>query len=109
MGMASWGSGSYLYGPIMALIGIGLLMLVLRWASKRGTSVVERPTIPSEPTDYGMLSAVSSPATYIEAELTRRQLESGGIRATVAMTNDGPRVMVWPGDEAGARRLLTRR
>jgi hypothetical protein len=24
------------------------------------------------------------------------------------MTKDGPRVMVWPSDEAGARRLLTR-
>ncbi len=107
--MASWGSGSYLYSPIMALVGIGLLMLVLRWASRRGTSVVERPILPSEPTDYGMLSAVASPATYIEAELARRHLESEGIKATVAMTNDGPRVMVWPGDEAGARRLLTRR
>ena len=107
--MASWGSGSYLYGPIMAFVGIGLLMAVLRWASKTGASVVERPFVPAPPTDYGLLSAVSAPATYIEAELTRRQLESEGIKATVAMTNDGPRVMVWPGDEAGARQLLTRR
>jgi len=97
---------SYVYSPLMALVGIGLLVMILRWASKRGVSVVEQPVQPAPPTEYGLLSAVSAPGTYIEAEMTRQALEAEGLRATVAMTNDGPRVMVWPGDETRARQLL---
>ena len=41
--MPTWGSYSYVYGPIMALVAIGILVLVLRWAFGRGSSVVERP------------------------------------------------------------------
>ena len=104
--MASWGSWSYLYGPLMALVGVGLLISILHWASRRGVSVVEQPVRPAAPSEYGLLRAVSCPDTYIEAEITRRTLEDGGLRATVAMTNDGPRVMVWPVDEAKAKQLL---
>jgi hypothetical protein len=107
--MASWGSYSSLYGPIMAFLGIGVLVLILRWAFARGTSVVERPTRPGTPEEYGLLNPVASPGSYIEAELLRQQLEAGHIRATVALTNDGPRVMVWPADEARARELLASR
>ena len=33
--MPTWGSYSYVYGPMMALVAIGVLVLVLRWASAR--------------------------------------------------------------------------
>ena len=40
----SWGSYSYVYGPLVALCVIGLMMLVLRWAfGGAKSSVVERP------------------------------------------------------------------
>jgi len=106
MPMASWGSYSSLYGPFMALLGIGLLIGLLRWAFGHGSSVVERPALPGSPKDYGLLSAVASPPTYIEAEMVRQQLAVQGVKATLAMTNDGPRVMVWPADEELARKVL---
>jgi hypothetical protein len=49
---------------------------------------------------------IATPPTYVEGEIMRRQLEDAGIRATLAQTLDGPRVMVWPGDEGRARATL---
>lgn len=106
--MLSWATQSPLYGPLMAFLVIGLLMVLLRWAFGRGSSVVEQPSKPGGPEEYGLLNAVASPDNYVDAEIIRQQLAAGKIRATVAMTNDGPRVMVWPGDEARARQVLTR-
>lgn len=104
-GMPTWGSYSYVYGPFMALVTIGILVLVLRWAFGRGSSVVERPPLSGSPDQYGLLSSVASPGTYIEAEILRQRLEASGIKATVAMTNDGPRVMVWPEDRTKAETI----
>jgi hypothetical protein len=104
--MPSWGSYSYVYGPLVALLAIGLLMLLLRWAFGSGGSVVERPPLPGDPDEYGLLDAVAAPGTYIEAELIRQRLDDAGIRATVAMTNDGPRVMVWPSDRVEAEAIV---
>jgi len=102
----SWGSWSYLYGPIMGFVVIGVMVLLLRWAFGRGTSVVERPPRAGAPSEYGLLDPIASPETYIEAELLRQRLEAAQIRATVAMTNDGPRLMVWPQDKDRARALI---
>jgi hypothetical protein len=103
----SWGSYSYVYGPLVALCVIGLMMLVLRWAfGGSKSSVVERPPRRGREDQYGLLDPVASPETYIEAEICRQQLESAGIKATVALTNDGPRVMVWPEDRGRAAALL---
>jgi hypothetical protein len=56
--------------------------------------------------EYGLLVAVASPATYVEGEILRRRLQEAGLRANLAQTLDGPRVMVWPADEEQARSLL---
>ena len=56
--------------------------------------------------EYGLLVPVASPATYIEGEILRRSLEDAGIRANLATTLDGARILVWPGDEARAREFL---
>jgi hypothetical protein len=103
----SWGSYSYLYGPVVAFCVIGLMMLVLRWAfGGPRQSVVERPVRRGHADQYGLLDAVASPGTYIEAEMCRQQLEAAGIKSTVALTTDGPRVMVWPEDRVRAEALL---
>lgn len=106
--MLSWATQSPLYGPIMAFLVIGLLILLLRWTFGRGSSVVEQPPRPGSPKEYGLLSAVAAPGSLIEAEIIKQHLEAGEIQATVAVTNDGPRVMVWPKDEARARKALSR-
>ena len=90
----------------MALVAIGILVLVLRWAFGRSTSVIERPPLSGDPDQYGLLDSIASPGTYIEAEILRQRLEAGGVKATVAMTNDGPRVMVWPEDRARAESIV---
>lgn len=105
-GMAAWGSYSYVYAPMMALVVIGIFVLLLRWAFGRGSSVVERPPQSGGPDQYGLLDPVASPGTYIEAEVLRQRLDAGGIKATVAMTNDGPRVMVWPRDRRRAESIV---
>lgn len=90
----------------MAFSGLGIMVLVLRWAFARGGSVVERPAKTGNPDEYGMLVPVASPGNYIEGEVMRRSLVDAGLRASLAQTNDGPRVMVWPKDVEAARKIL---
>lgn len=104
--MSSWGSYSYLFGPLVAFGLVGLFALLLRWAFGRGHSLVARPGRPGTADDYGLLVAVAAPPTFVEAEVVRRRLEDAGVRATLAPTTEGPRVLVFPADEAAARALL---
>lgn len=104
--MASWGSYSYLFGPVVAFLLVALLVLLLRWTFSRGRSVVERPSHRGRASDYGLLVAVAEPATFVEAELIRRKLVDAGIRATLAPTTEGPRVMVFGADAGAARAHL---
>lgn len=105
--MPAWGSFSYAFGPLVAVGLIGLLVVILRWSSRRGSSVVAAAPSPGSPEEYGLLVPVASPSTYVEGEILRRRLEDQGVRATLTTTLDGPRVLVWPGDVERARRLLT--
>mgnify|MGYP000105317092 CR=1 FL=1 len=101
-------SFSYLFGPVIAMVAIGVLIVILRWAfSAKKTSVVAAASKPGAEDQYGMLTPIASPATYIDGEMLRRRLEDAGIRANLATTLDGPRVMVWPKDEQRAREVLT--
>jgi hypothetical protein len=82
------------------------MVLILRWAFARGGSVVERAAKTGNPDDYGMLVPIASPGNYIEGEVLRRSLVDAGFRASLAQTNDGPRVMVWPKDVEAAKLIL---
>ena len=103
------GGFSSLYGPVFALGTLGLLMLLLRWAFSRGASVVEKPAKAGAAHEYGLLVPVASPGTYVEGEILRRTLEAAGVRATLASTLDGPRVLVFPDDAGRAREILAQR
>ena len=107
--MPAWNAYSFAFGPILALVGIGLFVIILRWAFARGASVVAAPARAGADQEYGLLCSVASPTTYIEGEFMRRTLESSGIKANLAQTLDGPRVMVWPADVATAREILSPR
>ena len=104
--MPAWNSFSFAYGPIVAVAVIGVLALILRWAFGHGSSVVAAAPRAGADSEYGLLVPVAAPATYIEGELMRRRLEDCGVRANLATTLDGPRVMVWPADESRARSAL---
>ena len=104
--MPALGSYSATYGLVVAFAVVGLLALLLRWTFNRGTSLVAPRPKPGDPDDYGLLVAVASPATFAEAELIRARLAGQGIRATLAPTTQGPRVMVFPDEARTARALL---
>ena len=97
-----------MFGPIVGFLVIAFLVFVLRWAFSRGGSLVAKPITPSDPDNYGLMVAVASPATVIEGEIIRRTLMDVNIRASLALTNNGPRVMVWPRDETQAKSVLSR-
>lgn len=101
--MTGWGSYSFLFGPLVAAAGVGVLLLAARWAMRRGGSLVANP---GRESDYGVLVPVARPGTYAEGEIIRRRLEAAGIRANLAHTLDGPRVLVWPSDVDRARSLI---
>lgn len=106
--MPGWGSYSFLFGPLVALLIVAVLALVLRWAFGHGTSLVEKPSRTGAASDYGLLVPVAQPATFVEAEMARLRLVEIGIRATLAPTTDGPRVMVFARDAEAARAHLAR-
>ncbi len=95
-----------MFGPLVALLVVGVLILLLRWAFGHGRSLVERRSTPGTPQEYGLLVRVAAPATFVEAEMIRRRLVDAGVRATLAPTTQGPAVMVFSKDESIARHLL---
>ena len=106
--MPDWSAFSFLFVPAVTFGAIGLLVLVLRWAfsgSPSGSLVARQPR-PGPPEAYGLLVPVAAPVTEFEGELLRRSLEEHGLPASLAMTSDGPRVLVWPADERRARAVL---
>ena len=82
------------------------MVMVLRWAYSRGTSVVAVPGKPGPSDSYGLMVCVASPANYAEGEIIRQTLEHRGIKSNLAQTTDGPKVMVWPIDEIRAAAVL---
>jgi hypothetical protein len=103
--MPAWSTYSYAFGPLVAVLAIGLFVLVLRWSSKKG-SLVAAPPRQGQEGAYGLLVVISRPPDYVSGELQRRTLEDANIRATLVYTTDGPRVMVWPEDERIAGQVL---
>lgn len=100
---------SYLGAPLVALAVVGVLAVALRWTFARGRSVVAPRPRAGAQDDYGMLVVVAAPTTFVEAEVDRARLADAGIRATLAPTTDGPRVLVFPGDLERARHVLAER
>jgi hypothetical protein len=108
-GAVQYTSASFPVGPLIAFAVVGLFALLLRWAFGSGTSVVARPAKQGRIEEYGLLVSVAAPPNYIEAELVRRALEDAGIKATLAQTLAGPRLMVFPEDVAKARKVVDSR
>lgn len=102
----TWDAFSFVFGPLMAFGALGVLVLLLRWAFRRGGSVVAAPARSGEPADYGLLVAVAAPVDAAEGERLRKALEGLGIRTTLAVTTAGLRVFVFPADAERARVFL---
>jgi len=102
----SWGSFSYAFGPLVAVGGLVMLVLVLRWAFSRGHSVVATPGRSGAPEDYGLLVPVAEPRSRPEAQQTIDLLRQAGITSSVVQTTVGLRVMVWPAEAGRAEAIL---
>jgi hypothetical protein len=105
----SWQSYSFAWGPVVAILVVGALVLVLRWAFSGGTSLVRPPAdaTPGEPGDYGLLVAVAAPRSYESASAVTDALERVGITTTLARTTQGLRVLVFPEDADRARQVVS--
>jgi len=97
---------SFLWAPALALLAVVLLVGVLRWGFSSGGSLIARPVQRGPSESYGLLVAVAEPATAAAGEQARDQLQEAGIRATLAQTDEGLRLMVFDGDLDRARRVL---
>jgi hypothetical protein len=104
--VSSWGSYSFLYGPLLALAALGGLALVARWASQTGTSLIEPPARQGSAEEYGLMIPVASPTSARASHEVAARLTAAGVRCREVDTNDGPRVMVWAEDVAQARAVL---
>lgn len=104
--MHAWGSLSFIFGPLVAFGGLGVLVLLLRWTFGHNRSLVARRPRSGDPREYGLLVPVAKPSTFVEAEIIRRHLESTGVRATLAPTTSGPAVLVFPDDAPAAKLAL---
>ncbi|MFC9326496.1 hypothetical protein [Kitasatospora sp. NPDC057015] len=87
---------------------MAVLILLLRWTYGSGKSLVERRPRTGAPEEYGLLVPVAAPADSEQAGRLAARLDAAGLRHTLVPTAEGPRLMVWPADEAAARAALRR-
>lgn len=85
---------------------MGVLILLLRWAFSRGSSLVEKPKIIGDEQEYGLLKPVAAPSNFIEGEMLRQKLAEHGIKATLTQTKSGPRLFVFPEEAKTAEAVL---
>lgn len=93
----------FLSGSLTALLVVGALVLVLRWAF--GGRDSERAWTPE---DFGLLTTVTTVDDPATAAGVRRTLREAGIRSTVAVTRDARvSVLVFESQSDQARRLVS--
>ncbi|SDC50256.1 hypothetical protein [Actinokineospora iranica] len=83
------------YLTLVALLVVGLLGLVLRWAFASDSDRRK---------DYGLLREVAKVPSPGAARFVEERLREVGVRATTVPAEDGEglRVLVFPGDERAA-------
>ncbi len=105
-GVGNWGSYSFLVGPMIALLALGGLALVARWASQSGTSLIEEPPRQGSDEEYGLMIPIASPTNARASRDVAVRLTAAGVRCREVTTTEGLRVMVWAEDVARARAVL---
>lgn len=104
--VGSFGSYSFLVGPVIALIAVVGLLLVAKWMTGgRASLIAEEPT-PGAAEEYGLMIPVASPRNERAATEVEARLAEAGLRARSVQTTQGWRVMVWAEDVSRARAVL---
>jgi hypothetical protein len=104
--MGTWGSYSFLAGPLIALVALGGLLLVARWMAGGRASLIEQPPRTGAAEEYGLMIPVASPRDDRDAQRVASRLTAAGVRSRAVHTTEGPRVMVWAEDLSRARSVL---
>jgi hypothetical protein len=98
---------SFLWGPLVAVLVVGVFILILRWAySGKPTTLLSATPRSGTPDEYGLLVSVAAPDSVEEGESIRTRLQTAGFRVTLVHTRSGLHVLVWPADASGARAAL---
>ena len=97
------GSGTDLFGSLIAVAVVGLLALFARWAFGTGYG---RRSAPKPPVDDGLLTRIATLPRRESALALRAVLSDAGIRSTVRFpVANRADVLVFPEDAARARAL----
>ena len=106
-------SYSYLFGPLVAAVALGVIVLICRWVfstSHRDDRTARRLEKARARGDYGLLVPITRARTVDDAEMLRGVLREAGIRCTVAAAGDaaedGTDVLVFRADAVRARDLV---
>jgi hypothetical protein len=79
-------------------IALGILIIVLKWGFSSNGKFLVTPIKAGKRSDYGLLTPLPTPASYIEAQLKLQKLIDLYVKATLAQTLDGPQIMVFEKD-----------
>jgi len=98
-------NGLYLIS-LSGFLVVAVLALILKWAFSNNKSLIEKDKVIGSEDQYGLLKVVHTPKNHIEGEMLRQKLISVGIKATLAQTNNGPKILVFEKDLRIAKATL---
>ena len=86
---------------------VGILVFFLKWAfSSNDKKIIVTPISAGKKDEYGLLKALPTPGSYIEAEMALLKLKDSNIKATLTQTLQGPSLMVFERDFSIALAIL---
>ena len=95
----------FLVAPLLAVLVVGLLALVLRWAFGNGGGVRATPK-PGSPGDHGLLMPMLTVRDPQRAAQLVATLRAQGVRASLSGPPGRQLLLVWPTEVNRAAELL---
>jgi hypothetical protein len=87
-------------------VALGILIVVLKWGFSSNGKFLVTPIKVGKKNDYGLLTPLPTPASYIEAQMKLQKLIDLNVKATLTQTLDGPQIMVFEKDHKVAVAIL---
>ena len=105
-------SYSYLFGPLVAMLALGVIILLCRWVfstDHRDDRTARRLARLASHGDYGLLVPIATVRTADDAAMLGEVLTGAGIRCTTGAAADGvsTEVLVFRADVVRARGLVS--
>jgi hypothetical protein len=87
-------------------VALGILIVVLKWGFSSNGKFLVTPIKAGKKNDYGLLTPLPTPSSYIEAQMKLQKLVDLNVKATLTQTLDGPQLMVFEKDLKIAQTVL---